>query len=115
MATDGANERAQHAKGDRDSIESVSAIAAETAVLAHQTEEAAAPHPDTPLTPRPESIFRRRLRKFRKLRRGYWSFLVIVVAYIMSFLLPVLANNVALVVRYEGRYYFPIIRFYPAG
>jgi len=64
---------------------------------------------------RPESPFRRRLRKFRRLRRGYWSFLFIVVVYAVSFFLPVLANNVALVVRYEDRYYFPIVRFYPAS
>ena len=64
---------------------------------------------------RPESIFRRRLRKFRRLKRGYWSFLLIVVAYATSFFLPVLANNVALAVRHDGRYYFPIVTFYPAS
>jgi microcin C transport system permease protein len=64
---------------------------------------------------KPESIFRRRLRKFRKLKRGYWSFLLIVVAFVTSFFLPLLANNVALVVRYEGRFYFPIASYYPAS
>src|SRR5262245_53307031 len=54
----------------------------------------------------PESLFRKRLRKFRRIRRGYYSFLVVVIAYGVSFLLPVLANNVALVVHYNGRYYF---------
>lgn len=63
----------------------------------------------------PESIFRRRLRKFRRLRRGYWSFLLIAVAYAFSFLLPLLVNNVALVVRHEGHYYFPLVSFYPAS
>jgi microcin C transport system permease protein len=68
-----------------------------------------------PLPPRAESLFRRRARKFRRLKRGYWSFLLIFAAYLVSFLLPVLANNVALVVRYERQYYVPILRFYPAG
>ena len=62
-----------------------------------------------------ESILRRRLRKFRRLRRGYWSFLLIVVAYALSFLLPLLANNVALLVKYEGNYFVPMLRFYPAS
>jgi microcin C transport system permease protein len=64
---------------------------------------------------RPESPFRRRLRKFRRLKRGYWSFLVITGAYVLSFFLSVLMNNVAFVVRYEGEYYFPFFRYYPAS
>jgi microcin C transport system permease protein len=62
-----------------------------------------------------ESIFRRRIRKFRRLRRGYYSFLIVSCAYLLSFALPLLANNVALLVRYQGEYYIPILRFYPAG
>jgi len=64
---------------------------------------------------RSESIFTRRLRKFRRLKRGYWSFLFIVAMYVGSFCLPILINNVALVVRYQGAYYFPILQFYPAS
>jgi microcin C transport system permease protein len=70
---------------------------------------------DEHLSGAPESLVRKRLRKFRRLKRGYWSFLVIVVGYLLSFLLPVLANNVALVVRYEDRYYFPMTTFYEAS
>jgi microcin C transport system permease protein len=64
---------------------------------------------------RPESIFRKRLRKFRRLKRGYYSFLLILGAYGVSFFLPLLANNVALVVKYQGRYAFPIVRFHRAA
>jgi microcin C transport system permease protein len=64
---------------------------------------------------RPESPVRRRLRKFRRLKRGYWSFLVITGAYLVSFFLPVLMNNVAFVVKYEGAYYYPFFRYYPAS
>jgi len=63
----------------------------------------------------PESLFRKRLRKFRRLKRGYYSFVVIVGAYILSFLLPLIANNVPLAVRYNGRVYFPLVTFYPAS
>ena len=59
-----------------------------------------------------ESILRRRIRKFRRLKRGYWSFLIIVSVYVLSFFLPQLANNSALVVKYEGEYYFPILKVY---
>ena len=67
-----------------------------------------------PVVERSESLFRKRLRKFRRLRRGYYSFLLIVGAYALSFFLPVLANNVAVVVHYQGQYYFPVARFHAA-
>ena len=69
-----------------------------------------------PLPPRRSvSIFRKRIRKFKTLKRGHYSFLVLLVAYAVSFILPVLINNKALVVRYQGEYYFPIATFYPAS
>ena len=40
-----------------------------------------------------ESILRRRIRKFRRLKRGYWSFLIIVSVYALSFFLPQLAGQ----------------------
>ena len=62
----------------------------------------------------PRSLFMRRLRKFRRLRRGYYSFLFITFCYALSFFLPVLANNVALVVKYQGRYIFPLAGYHAA-
>jgi microcin C transport system permease protein len=63
---------------------------------------------------RAESIFRKRLRKFRRLKRGYYCFLIVTVAYALSFFLPLLANGKALVVKYEGEYFFPVASYYPA-
>src|SRR5215471_10191131 len=69
-----------------------------------------------PLPPRRSvSIFRKRVRKFKTLKRGYYSFLILAFAYAISFILPVLINNKALVVHYHGRFYFPIMRYYPAS
>lgn len=68
-----------------------------------------------PVPARSESIFRKRLRKFRRLRRGHYSFLIITGAYVLSFFLPLLANNVALAVKYRGEYYFPAFRFHRAA
>jgi microcin C transport system permease protein len=51
-----------------------------------------------------------RLRRFRRLKRGYYSFLILSGAYIVSFLLPVLMSNRAIMVRFEDRYYFPAFK-----
>jgi microcin C transport system permease protein len=76
----------------------------------------APPPPESQLSAkRSVSIVRKRLRKFRSIRRGYYSFLILLVAYGISFLLPVLVNNAALVVHYQGKWYFPIVKYYGAG
>ncbi len=66
------------------------------------------------MSPRSESIVRRRLRKFRRLKRGYYSFVLIVAAYVLSFCLPLFIGNIPLVVRYEGRFFFPMVTFHAA-
>ena len=53
------------------------------------------------------SPLRMRLRRFRRLKRGYYSFVILFGAYLLSFLLPFLMSNRAIVVKYDGRYYFP--------
>jgi microcin C transport system permease protein len=58
------------------------------------------------------SVFRRRLRKFRTLKRGYYSFLILATAYLVSFALPLFINNKALIVHYDGKYYFPIFQYH---
>src|SRR5262245_15154247 len=62
-----------------------------------------------------ESILRKRIQRFRRLKRGYYSFLILIGAYLISFLLPFLINDKALVVRFEGKYYVPIWNYYPAS
>ena len=61
------------------------------------------------------SILRKRWRKFRSFKRGYYSFLLIVFAYLGSFFLPILVNDTAVLVRYEGEFYSPMWRFYEAS
>jgi microcin C transport system permease protein len=67
------------------------------------------------IAPRPETLFRKRLRKFRRIKRGYYSFLLVFGAYLLSFLLPFVMSNQPLAVKYQGEYYFPLFRFYPAS
>ena len=80
-------------------------------------EESVGAGPMVPPLPqkRSVSIFRKRVRKFKTLKRGYYSFVILLVAYGISFILPVLVNSKALVVRYQGQYYFPIAKYYPAS
>ncbi len=59
--------------------------------------------------PAPLSVNQRRWRKFKTLRRGYYSFVILLVAYALSFLLPVLVNNKPVVVKYQGEWYFPAV------
>ena len=61
------------------------------------------------------SIFRKRWRKFRAMKRGYYSFLVVVGVYLLSFILPLVINNKPLVVRYDGAYYLPLLRYVDAS
>jgi microcin C transport system permease protein len=83
--------------------------------VANPNEFPQAPQPEQPREAPSLSILRRRLKKFRALKRGYYSFLIMFIAYVISFFLPVLVNNKALLVRYNGHFYFPISRFYPAS
>jgi microcin C transport system permease protein len=60
------------------------------------------------------SIFKKRWKKFKSLKRGYYSFLAILILYLISFALPLLVNKDALLVRYNGEFYFPVFKFYAA-
>jgi microcin C transport system permease protein len=56
-----------------------------------------------------ESLFQRRWKKFKSLKRGYYSFRVLIGLYLLSFLFPFLINSEPLVVCHEGRYDFPVM------
>jgi microcin C transport system permease protein len=55
----------------------------------------------------------RRLHNFRANRRGYWSLWIFLVLFIVSLFAELIANDRPLVVRYEGRSYFPVFVTYP--
>jgi len=59
--------------------------------------------------PQSLSVFQRRWRKFKTLKRGWYSFLALVTLYLISLANPLLINNRALIVKYQGEYFFPII------
>jgi len=65
--------------------------------------------PDPAPREKPVSILRKRWRKFRTLKRGWYSFLLLTGAFLLSFLNPLLINDKALVVHYQGETYFPAL------
>ena len=55
------------------------------------------------------SIYKKRWLKFKMMKRGYYSFFIITILYLLSWFLPLLVNSKALIVKHEGKYYFPAI------
>ena len=49
----------------------------------------------------------RKLKRFRSIKRGYYSFTIIVILIFVSLFAELFFNSRALIVRYEGGYYFP--------
>lgn len=49
----------------------------------------------------------KKIRRFRSIKRGYYSFIVIMVMILISIFAEVLVNKRALIVHYQGKYYFP--------
>jgi microcin C transport system permease protein len=58
-------------------------------------------------------LMRRRLHNFRANRRGYWSLWIFLAIFGLSLGAEFIANDEPLLVRYDGRFYFPVIQSYP--
>jgi len=58
-------------------------------------------------------LTRRRLANFHANRRGYWSLWIFLAMFVLSLFAELVANDRPLVVRYEGRFYFPVMKAYP--
>jgi microcin C transport system permease protein len=52
-------------------------------------------------------LTQKKIRRFRSIRRGYFSLLALVALILFSFVAELFVNHRALVVRYEGQWYFP--------
>lgn len=62
-----------------------------------------------PLASKPLSIGQKRWRRFKSMKRGYYSFIILIILYGLSFLLPLFVNNKALIVSYNDGMYFPAL------
>ena len=56
----------------------------------------------TPLT-------QKKWTRFERIRRGYWSAVILSIFLLLSCFADVLINSKALVVRYDGAYFFPVV------
>ncbi|KVN53389.1 ABC transporter permease [Burkholderia stagnalis] len=62
---------------------------------------------------RTASPWRRTWQRFRSQPLGYWSFVIFVALFAISLFADVLSNDRPLALRYDGHYYFPILKDYP--
>jgi microcin C transport system permease protein len=58
-------------------------------------------------------VTRQRWARFRGMRRGWRAFQILAGAYALSLGSEWIANDRPLWIRFEGRNYFPVVRFYP--
>ena len=60
-----------------------------------------------------DPVTRKRLQRFRQIRRGWWAFLILMAAIVLSVFAPFLAESRALVVAYQGQWHFPTFQHLP--
>ncbi len=58
-------------------------------------------------------LTRRRIENFKANRRGWWSFWIFLVLFVLTLGAEFIANDRPLVVNYDGRHYFPVFQDYP--
>ncbi len=56
---------------------------------------------------------RRKWRAFRRDKRGYYSLVILCTLLLISLFAEVIANSKPLLLRYEGEFYYPLLRSYP--
>lgn len=61
----------------------------------------------------PQTI--KRIRRFREIKRGYYSFIFLSVLLVVGLFGPLLVSNRALIVKYDGHYYFPTYTAFHPG
>ncbi|MBM3554574.1 MAG: ABC transporter permease [Alphaproteobacteria bacterium] len=56
---------------------------------------------------------RRRLANFRANRRGWWSLWIFLALFTLSLFAEVIANDKPILLRFDGGFYFPVLKAYP--
>ena len=56
-----------------------------------------------------ESILQKRIKRFKSIKRGYYSLLALIFLYVLALLGPLWINNKPLMLKYDNKYYFPAI------
>jgi len=55
----------------------------------------------------------KRWRRFRQMRRAWWSLWILIALYTLSLGSELICSNTPLFVRFEGRFYFPVLTYHP--
>ncbi len=58
-------------------------------------------------------ITRKRLMRFKEMKRAYFSLWIITILFLVSFCSELICNSVPLYVRFQEKSYFPVLKFYP--
>ncbi|MEC8174000.1 MAG: ABC transporter permease [Pseudomonadota bacterium] len=56
---------------------------------------------------------RRRIENFKANKRGYWSFWIFIVIFVLSLFAELIANDKPLLIYFEGAFYLPVVTEYP--
>ncbi len=56
-----------------------------------------------------DPLTQRKFRRFKEIKRGYWSFLILSTLLMLSIFAEMLVNSKALIVSYQGTYHFPVL------
>ncbi|MDG3087962.1 ABC transporter permease subunit [Vibrio hannami] len=56
-----------------------------------------------------DPLTQKKIQRFKQIKRGYWSFILLSVLLLLSLFAELLINSKALVVKYQGEYTFPVI------
>lgn len=57
-------------------------------------------------------LTKERWYRFKKIKRAYYSLIVLTIAFIISLFSEFIANDMPLLLRYNGESYFPVLKFY---
>lgn len=60
-------------------------------------------------------LTQKKLKRFREIHRGYFSFLILVAFLVLSMFARFLIGSDALIIKYEGETYFPVMGSFYAG
>ena len=60
----------------------------------------------------PSPLNRRRWENFKANKRGYWSFWIFMILFVVSLCANVIANDKPLMVKYDGQLYWPVFATY---
>lgn len=59
-------------------------------------------------------LTKERIKRFKKIKRAYYSLWILGSAFVVSLFSEFIANDKPLIMRYDNKFYFPVVRFYSA-